>query len=264
VIYVLRVIATTSLAVFAIGASQGVPPAVAGTSPIYGCYAKTSGSLRILTNSRHCTKHETLISWSRAGPRGSQGKRGLSGSTAPSDLVTVIATIVLATVALLALIANLWLAFNTKRQADAAESGLAEVRAERELGWRPYLRSTPAFSGLSASVENIGRGPGLAARCVFTQRTIRSGETDYEHWITDSFNIGPDESLRVEIKARADPWIAEALEGINGDTPKALLCFDQFGTRLRFRSDRVQPDTCSELQDREVPSWAQWPTTTNL
>ncbi len=63
---------------------------VAGSIPgagnvIYGCYNKTTGSLRVIDYPTvKCQSWETLLSWNQAGPAGQQGPTGATGDVGPT------------------------------------------------------------------------------------------------------------------------------------------------------------------------------------
>jgi hypothetical protein len=45
-----------------------------------GCYHKTTGQMRIVSDSGQCKKVEQLISWNKQGPQGPQGEPGPPGT----------------------------------------------------------------------------------------------------------------------------------------------------------------------------------------
>lgn len=69
---------TTLLAVFALFAALTFQ-SKAAENAIQGCYHKTTGALRIVSNPAECSRVEIPISWSITGPQGSQGEPGPAG-----------------------------------------------------------------------------------------------------------------------------------------------------------------------------------------
>lgn len=198
----------------------------------------------------------------------------------PASLVSIGATIVLAVVAALTLIANRRLVKETQRMADASQQSAAaagdevaaareevaasramieEVRKDREISALPYLtwsiRKWPP-SGTTSEVQefavaNFGRGPAINCRFVSVQDGQRR------------------QSLRFDLSAQeAGQLVAyvhrESLHdpgAILGDRDQltiyhALFCYDQFGNMYRFRIGEQKPDTWTEGD--EAPEWAKW------
>ena len=54
-----------------------------GEGEIYGCYAKKSGTLRIVDSLTQCSRTENPISWNQTGPAGPAGPQGPEGSMGP-------------------------------------------------------------------------------------------------------------------------------------------------------------------------------------
>src|SRR3954467_14676411 len=71
--------ACTGAALLAGGAMAiGAVPGSNGT--INGCYAKKTGTLRVVSASAHCKRSETRISWNQKGLKGDTGAAGPAGA----------------------------------------------------------------------------------------------------------------------------------------------------------------------------------------
>jgi hypothetical protein len=65
--------------------AAGVQVAAATShSTIHACVAKSNGALRV---AKHCTKHETALSWNSRGPAGKNGKNGKPGNNGQPGVV---------------------------------------------------------------------------------------------------------------------------------------------------------------------------------
>jgi len=64
-------------------ATTGAALAQTGSDAITGCYAKRSGTLRIVGGAGKCAKSETSITWNRTGVQGQAGAQGLQGAQGP-------------------------------------------------------------------------------------------------------------------------------------------------------------------------------------
>lgn len=186
---------------------------------------------------------------------------------------TTIATIVLAAVAALALIANMLLiretremSKQTKRMADAAgreatasHNMVDEVRKDREISALPYLTwdiSRWPDNGTGDEVQefkvgNFGRGPAINCRFV----SVQDGRLR--------------QSLRFELSANEKGHLIAFVHDYPLDDPSeilgdrgplniyhAMFCADQFGTLYRYRYRQPVADTW-RVGDPTVP-WASW------
>lgn len=69
----------------ALGAGIAAGMAAGGNAVIHGCYAKSSGRLRIVSGTK-CHKREKSLSWNQQGPQGTAGPKGAQGPKGPQGL----------------------------------------------------------------------------------------------------------------------------------------------------------------------------------
>jgi hypothetical protein len=71
------------VAVVTVAAGTGIAVASipSGSRVFHGCYAKSTGALRLIDPSAHqrCRRGELAVSWQQAGPSGPQGPQGIRG-----------------------------------------------------------------------------------------------------------------------------------------------------------------------------------------
>lgn len=83
-----------AVVIVAAGAGIGLASIPSSTGVFHGCYAKSSGALRLIDPSahQHCKRGQLAVSWNQAGqrgpkgPRGPQGLRGKAGPAGPPGL----------------------------------------------------------------------------------------------------------------------------------------------------------------------------------
>jgi hypothetical protein len=93
--------ATSLVAIGALGMGSaglaliGTGVAVAGSTgkTIHSCVSRSSGRLRIVTSTKHCTSHERALSFNERGPRGLRGLQGTPGKNATSSTFQMFANV---------------------------------------------------------------------------------------------------------------------------------------------------------------------------
>jgi len=158
----------------------------------------------------------------------------------------------------LALVVSVALYTAAKRQADANEKMVEEMKAQREMQWRPYLmvRNIEEGSGYWIQVLNTGRGPALTCAVVYlnpagifevmTHLTLPSGDDQ-------KFECLP----RVTVAAT---WMLATVRDCKqrlGDKhfPFVLLCQDEFGACLRFVEGIAKADEWHSDSEVPRPDW---------
>ena len=179
---------------------------------------------------------------------------GAQPATQSPDTSVTAATIALAAVATLALVANVYLAWLTRRAVTAAEDEVREAQRTREADCRPWLVYGEAHTvephppRYQVRVRNMGRGPALNAFAAYSDDGQRL-------WFTvDAVNIAVDESkdLFLPLNADDDVVIADIVDRVAEWT---YFCEDQFGLRHRFHGaqhDEWRPG------ERKYPWVAAW------
>jgi hypothetical protein len=71
-------VAVGALVLGALGVT-GVAAAAGHGGTIHGCVNKSSGALRVVKHSGHCSRGETALAFNARGPRGAPGRRGPAG-----------------------------------------------------------------------------------------------------------------------------------------------------------------------------------------
>ena len=103
-----RLVLATPAGILTLVLAGGVVVAVASIPDalgiFHGCYAKTTGALRVVSDARQCIRTETAIQWNQqgqpgqpgpqgpAGPQGPQGPQGLQGPPGSSSSTDAFAT----------------------------------------------------------------------------------------------------------------------------------------------------------------------------
>jgi hypothetical protein len=139
----------------------------------------------------------------------------------------------------------------TKQEAAASLQVVEEMRADRELTFRPFL--SWEFAG-SIYASNNGRGPALnAAFC---------GLRDDGMWLTtlprlidfgpgDHIPSGAYSMLMSELKTEPPPTPTATFQA-----RKLAFCEDQLGNRYRFTQGDVRPDVWKPGEPK--PDWVEW------
>ena len=66
------------------GGAYAITSSLSPRGVIHGCYAKRSGTLRIIAPGKKCRGSEKAIGWNRAGRRGPKGATGATGAVGPA------------------------------------------------------------------------------------------------------------------------------------------------------------------------------------
>jgi hypothetical protein len=142
----------------------------------------------------------------------------------------------------------------TREEAAASLQVVKEMRADRELTFRPYL-SWELSRGLGLHATNNGRGPALNAVFCALGDDKRSW---YGHLPTLlDFGQGdkiPDEGYWLPLQpmeTRPPPT-----PGLSHPVRKVAMCEDQLGNRYRFSQGSVEPEIWQRGQPK--PDWVMW------
>ncbi len=142
----------------------------------------------------------------------------------------------------------------TKQEAAASLQVVEEMKADRELTFRPYL-SWEVSPGLGLHASNNGRGPALNA--VFCG-LIGDGRSWFSHLPT-LIDFGPGDKIPEPgffIQLQAMEMSPPPTPALGHPVRKVAMCEDQLGNRYRFSQGSVHPEIWSYPQPK--PDWVQW------
>ncbi len=194
-------------------------------------------------------------------------------------VVTPIATLVLAGVAILTFRQNRALVGSANRQAEAsarqaegAATVVEEMRLDRELAYRPHLFVEYEHDDVGIEtivVRNVGRGPAL--RCRFVQHRYLAEPpvpSDAGHaWRTFELPaVGPGEERRLQgtrfpfgntLEYTRHIKIVDTVPRYDGSADFAAWAYeDEFGTSYRYPRSRWE--MVPEVHRRREPAPAPW------